>query len=80
MNASGDALLLFLALIAGPPPAQDPALFRDLGYTIMAQGLPCGRVVSAREHGDSGHLALCADGNRYRISVDAQGEGVAHKI
>jgi hypothetical protein len=80
MNASGDALLLFLALIAGPPPAQDPALFRTLGYTIMAQGLPCGKVVSARAKPDRGHIALCADGSRYRISVDAQGLGVARKI
>ena len=51
MNASGDALLLFLALIAG-----------------------------ARQQGDSAHIALCADGNRYRISVDAEGVGVAQKI
>ena len=83
MNTStrASALLLALAaLVAGPAPAaEDPALLKDLTSVIALLGLPCGKVVSAKRQGDNEHIAVCANGLRYRVYVNAQGRVVAQK-
>ena len=63
-------LLLTIALVASPVPAQeDPAVLRDLTSVIALQGQPCGQVVSAAKQGDNDYIASCQDGNRYRVFV-----------
>jgi hypothetical protein len=67
---------------AGPaslPAAEDPA-FKDLTATIVLQGLPCDKVVSAKRNGDSDYTATCNDGNRYHVFVDATGRVVVKKL
>ena len=80
-SARASALLLALAaLIAQPAPAaEDPALLKDLTSVIALLGLPCGKVVSARRQGDNEHIAVCSNGMRYRVYVNAQGRVVAQK-
>jgi len=64
------ALLLIMAVVARPTPAQeDPAVLRDLTSVIVLQGQPCGQVVSAAKQGDNDYIASCQDGNRYRVFV-----------
>jgi hypothetical protein len=70
----------FAALFAGASPAaEDVTLLKDLTSVIMLLGLPCGEVVSAKRQGDNDHLALCKNGNRYRVFVNAEGRVVAQK-
>jgi len=75
------ALLIPLAaLFAAPAPAaEDPALLKDLTAVIALLGLPCGQVVSAKRQADSDHIAVCKDGNRYRVFVNAAGRVTAQK-
>lgn len=75
------ALLLALAaLFAGPAPAaQDVALLKDLTSVIALLGLPCGKVVSAQRKGDNDNIAVCSNGMRYRVYLNAQGRVVAQK-
>ena len=75
------ALIFALAaLLAGPvPAAEDVTLLKDLTSVIMLLGLPCGQVVSARRQADNDHVALCENGNRYRVFVNAEGRVVAQK-
>jgi hypothetical protein len=61
------------------PAAEDPA-FKDLTATIVLQGLPCDKVVSALRNGDSDYTATCQDGNRYHVFVDATGRVVVKKL
>ena len=68
------------ALVAGPSPAAgDVTLLKDLTAVIMLLGLPCGQVVSAKRQAENDHIALCKNGNRYRVFVNAEGRVVAHK-
>ncbi len=68
------------ALVAGPwPAAGDVTLLKDLTAVIMLLGLPCGQVVSAKRQAENDHIALCKNGNRYRVFVNAEGRVVAHK-
>jgi hypothetical protein len=53
---------------------------RDLTAVIALQGLPCGKVVSARQQGPDDYVAACQDGNRYRVYVNADGRVVVEKI
>jgi len=57
----------------------DAALLKDLTSVIMLLGLPCDQVVSAKRQADNDHIALCKNGNRYRIFVNAEGRVVAQK-
>jgi len=76
------AALIFplAALIAGPSrAAEDATLLKDLTAVIMLLGLPCGQVVSAKRQADNDHIAVCKNGNRYRVYVNAEGRVVARK-
>jgi hypothetical protein len=62
------------------PAADDPAFDRDLKATIALQGLPCDQLVSSKRNGDSDYTAVCKDGNRYHVYVNAQGRVVVQKL
>ena len=69
------------ALLAGPvPAAQVVTLLKDLTSVIALLGLPCGKVVSAKRQADNDHVALCENGKRYRVFVNAEGRVVAQKL
>ena len=53
---------------------------KDLTAVIALQGLPCGKVVSATQRGEDDYVASCADGNRYRISVNPDGRVIVEKL
>ena len=38
-----------------------------------------GQVVSAKQQADNDHIALCANGDRYRVFINAEGRVVAQK-
>ncbi len=80
-HARASALIFLLAaLSAGPAPAaQDVTLLKDLTSVILLLGLPCGQVVSATKQGDNDHIAVCSNGARYRVFVNAEGRVVAEK-
>ncbi len=75
------AISFALAALAAAPPsaAQDAALLKDLTSVIMLLSLPCGQVVSARRQADNDHIAVCKNGNRYRVFINAEGRAVAQK-
>jgi hypothetical protein len=76
----GFAILAMLALGNGPLHAQDEAALRaDLTSVIALLGLPCGQVVGVTRKGENDNLAVCRDGNRYRVYVNAEGRVVAKK-
>ena len=69
--------LFVLAVCAVPSSAQDEdALKKDLTAVIALQGLPCGQVVTAEEKAETDYAATCADGNRYRVYLNAAGRVV----
>ena len=69
-----------LTLLAGTPVfAADDATLKDLTAVIALLGLPCGQVVSATQLKENDHVAVCKDGNKYRVHVDATGRVVADK-
>jgi len=59
--------------------AEDPAVLKDLSAVIALLGKPCGGVVSAVRLKDDDHIAVCKDGNRYRVYINADGRVVAEK-
>ena len=72
--------LVALALFAMPASAQDEeALKKDLTAVIALQGLPCGQVVAAVEQAEMDYAASCADGNLYRVYLNAAGRVVVEK-
>ena len=72
--------LFVLALLAVPSFAQDAeALRNDLTAVIALQGLPCGRVVAADEQAEADYTVSCADGNLYRVYLNAAGRVVVEK-
>jgi hypothetical protein len=74
------AIVLMSTLCAAPSlAADDPALLKDLTSVIALLGLPCGEVTSAARLGDNDHVATCANGNRYRVFINAEGRVVAQK-
>jgi len=74
------AMLLAITLVARPSPAaEDPAVLKDLTAVIALQGQPCGQVVSFTKQGDSDYVAVCQDGSRYHVFVNAQGRVVVQK-
>ena len=73
-------IFLLEALTAGPSPAaEDVTLLKDLTSVILLLGLPCGQVVSATRKADNDHIAVCSNGDRYRVFVNAEGRVVAEK-
>lgn len=83
INATRFSALVFAlaALFPGASPAaEDTTLLKDLTAVIMLLGLPCGQVVSAKRQAENDHVALCKNGNRYRIFVNAEGRVVARKL
>jgi hypothetical protein len=59
--------------------ADDAATRKDLFTVITLQGLPCVEVVSVTTKTDTDHVAVCKDGNRYHVYVNAQGRVVVEK-
>jgi hypothetical protein len=74
-------LITVVALLVALPcrGADDASLLKDLTAVIALLGLPCGQVVSAVTLGENDHRALCRDGNRYRVFINAEGRVVAQK-
>jgi hypothetical protein len=71
---------LWAGLVVPPATAaDDAALLKDLTSVIALLGLPCGQVVSATPLKNDDHVALCQDGNRYRVFINAAGRVVAQK-
>ena len=69
--------LFVLALVAVPSFAQDEeAIKKDLTAVIALQGLPCGQVVAAAEQAETDYAGSCADGNLYRVYLNAAGRVV----
>jgi hypothetical protein len=79
--ARAAALTITLALLfAGAAPAAgEVTLQKDLTAVITLLGMPCGEVVSTKRQADNDHIAVCRDGNRYRVYVNAEGRVVAQK-
>jgi hypothetical protein len=72
-----------IAALSGVTPllaAEDPAFNKDLKATIALQGLPCDQLVGSKRNGDSDYTAVCKDGNRYHVYVNAQGRVVVQKL
>ena len=73
-------ILAMMMLVAGPSlAADDAALRKDLTSVIALLGLPCGEVVSVKRLGENDNLAVCKDGNRYRVYINDEGRVVAQK-
>jgi hypothetical protein len=73
--ATGFAGVAFAAEdVAGGVPVDS-----DLTAVIALQGLPCGKVVDAREQGTDDFLVTCEDGHRYRVYVNGDGRVVVEK-
>jgi len=60
--------------------AEPPSFNKDLKATIALQGLPCDQLISSKRNGDSDYTAVCKDGNRYHVYVNAQGRVVVQKL
>jgi hypothetical protein len=60
--------------------ADDASFGKDLLATIALQGMPCDKVIEAKRNGDSDYTALCKDGNRYHVYVNAQGRVIVQKL
>ena len=73
------AVLAGTALAAEEIPG-DVSVAQDLTAVIALQGLPCGKVVSARQQGQDDYVAACQDGNRYRVFVNADGRVTVAKL
>lgn len=77
---SWTVFLALLMLAAGPSAAQDDtALRKDLTSVIALLGLPCGQVIKVTTLGENDNLAVCQDGNRYRVFINEQGRVVAKR-
>lgn len=82
MNTRFRFLTLMLALVALPvqtASAQAPDTLKDFTAVIILLGLPCGQVTSVQRQGKDDHIAVCENGARYRVTVNAQGRVVAQK-
>ena len=78
----GSAIGLVMCLFAGPvlaANADQAALRKDLTSVIALLGLPCGSVVNVIPKGKDDNIAVCSDGNRYRVYINADGRVVAKK-
>lgn len=59
---------------------RDVPITSDLAAVIALQGLPCGKVLSARQLGADEYVATCEDGNSYRVFVNAEGRVAVEKV
>ena len=59
--------------------ADDESTRKDLFTVITLHGLPCGEVVSVTTRAENDHLAVCKDGNRYHVFLNAEGRVVVEK-
>jgi hypothetical protein len=66
-------------LAGGALAADDISTAKDLTAVIALQGHPCGEVVGVKQQGDNDYLAMCKDGNRYRVFVNPEGRVVVQK-
>lgn len=73
------AFLAAACVAASTLAADDAVVKKDLFTVITLQGLPCGEVVSVTTRADNDHVALCKDGNRYHVFLNAQGRVVVEK-
>ena len=72
--------LVVTAFFAVPSFAEDEeALKKDLTAVIALHGLPCGQVVAAEEQAETDYAVSCADGNLYRVYLNAAGRVVVEK-
>jgi hypothetical protein len=71
--------ILVLALFAVPSFEDEEALKKDLTAVIALQGFPCGQVVAAEEQAETDYAVSCADGNLYRVYLNAAGRVVVEK-
>jgi hypothetical protein len=81
-NSRRAAALIFTvaALFSGTSPAAESVtLLKDLTSVILLLGMPCGEVISATRQADNDHVAVCKNGSRYRVFVNAEGRVVAQK-
>jgi hypothetical protein len=60
--------------------AEDASFAKDLTATIVLQGLPCDKVTESKRKGDSDYIAVCKDGNRYHVFVNANGRVIVQKL
>ncbi len=60
--------------------AEESAFGKDLKATIALHGMPCDQVLNAKRNGDSDYTAICKDGNRYHVFVNAQGRVVVQPL
>lgn len=74
------AMSAAIALGAAPLATADASFSKDLAATIALQGLPCDKVVEAKRNADSDYTALCKDGSRYHIYLNAQGRVIVQKM
>jgi len=82
-SARAAALVFTIAALgvwpASATAAADLALLKDLTAVVVLLGLPCDRVVGATRQADGSHIAVCRNGKRYRIFINAEGRVVALK-
>ena len=75
----GAASVVLLSLASAPASAAEgTAVLKDLTSVIALLGLPCGQVVKSERRGDNDYIAVCRDGNRYRV-LQRDGRVVAEK-
>ena len=81
MRAGMQLLLAFAAALATAAvlAADDPKQRQDLFTVITLHGMPCGEVVSVVTRGENDHIAVCKDGNRYHVFLNAGGRVVVEK-
>jgi hypothetical protein len=60
--------------------AEDASFAKDLTATIVLQGLPCDKVTESKRKGDSDYIAVCKNGNRYHVFVNANGRVIVEKL
>ena len=60
--------------------ADDASVHKDLFTVITLQGFPCGEVVNVTTKSENDHVAVCKDGNRYHVFLNAKGRVVVEKL
>ena len=80
-GVTGLAITILTAACLAKPSlaADDVSVKTDLFTVITLQGLPCGEVVSFTTKAENDHMALCKDGNRYHVYLNAQGRVIVEK-
>ena len=71
--------LVVAVLFASQVADEEEALKKDLTAVIALHGLPCGQVVAVTELAESDYTALCKDGNKYRVYLNAEGRVVVEE-